>query len=49
MASEQIEGELRKLQAIATGLELGVELRMVAARERETVIKLSQAIVKSGN
>ena len=45
MASEQIEGELRKLQAIATG----VELRMVAARERETVIKLSQAIVKSGN
>ena len=75
MASEQIESELKKLQAIAIDLELGVELRMVAARhiakigtqealyvllslaanekitakEKETVLKLSQAIVKSAH
>lgn len=74
MASEQVESELKKLLAIATDLELGVELRMVAvkhiakigtqealnallslaandkitAKEREMVLKLSQAIVKSG-
>ncbi len=74
MTSEQVESELKKLQAIATDLDLAAELRMVAvkyiakigtqealnallglaasdkitAKERETALKLSQAIIKSG-